>query len=328
MKRDDKLKRKIKMASLLALSMLVLSVLLSGCSSRNAESADTSNVIVAKVNNIEINKDYFDEIFDIAKTQQEETNGPEIWNHEVNGIKFIDYLKEILLNNIIDETIMLKNAADLGITASEDQVDMQIEYIKQNFESEEIYREYLKSQSITEEYVRNNIRKTLIINNLFQELTKSISVPEEELKAAYDSIKDSMYNVRASHILVEDFEEAKKILERVKTGEDFNSLAMEYSIDPSAKFNRGDLGYFGTGEMIPEFEVAAFALEPGEISDVVKTAYGYHIIKLEDKKTVTFEEVKPQLEQQMLPQYKSQYITTYFENLKEKSEIVIYKENL
>jgi len=328
MKRDDKLKRKIKMASLLALSMLVLSVLLSGCSSRNAESADTSNVIVAKVNNIEINKDYFDEIFDIAKTQQEETNGPEIWNHEVNGIKFIDYLKEILLNNIIDETIMLKNAADLGITASEDQVDMQIEYIKQNFESEEIYREYLKSQSITEEYVRNNIRKTLIINNLFQELTKSISVPEEELKAAYDSIKDSMYNVRASHILVEDFEEAKKILERVKTGEDFNSLAMEYSIDPSAKFNRGDLGYFGTGEMIPEFEVATFALEPGEISDVVKTAYGYHIIKLEDKKTVTFEEVKPQLEQQMLPQYKSQYITTYFENLKEKSEIVIYKENL
>lgn len=316
------------MASLLALSMLVLSVLLSGCSSRNAESADTSNVIVAKVNNIEINKDYFDEIFDIAKTQQEETNGPEIWNHEVNGIKFIDYLKEILLNNIIDETIMLKNAADLGITASEDQVDMQIEYIKQNFESEEIYREYLKSQSITEEYVRNNIRKTLIINNLFQELTKSISVPEEELKAAYDSIKDSMYNVRASHILVEDFEEAKKILERVKTGEDFNSLAMEYSIDPSAKFNRGDLGYFGTGEMIPEFEVAAFALEPGEISDVVKTAYGYHIIKLEDKKTLTFEEVKPQLEQQMLPQYKSQYITTYFENLKEKSEIVIYKENL
>lgn len=328
MKRDDKLKRKIRMASLLALSMLVLSVLLSGCSSRNAESADTSNVIVAKVNNIEINKDYFDEIFDIAKTQQEETNGPEIWNHEVNGIKFIDYLKEILLNNIIDETIMLKNAADLGITASEDQVDMQIEYIKQNFESEEIYREYLKSQSITEEYVRNNIRKTLIINNLFQELTKSISVPEEELKAAYDSIKDSMYNVRASHILVEDFEEAKKILERVKTGEDFNSLAMEYSIDPSAKFNRGDLGYFGTGEMIPEFEVAAFALEPGEISDVVKTAYGYHIIKLEDKKTLTFEEVKPQLEQQMLPQYKSQYITTYFENLKEKSEIVIYKENL
>lgn len=322
------MKRKIRMASLLALSMLVLSVLLSGCSSRNAESADTSNVIVAKVNNIEINKDYFDEIFDIAKTQQEETNGPEIWNHEVNGIKFIDYLKEILLNNIIDETIMLKNAADLGITASEDQVDMQIEYIKQNFESEEIYREYLKSQSITEEYVRNNIRKTLIINNLFQELTKSISVPEEELKAAYDSIKDSMYNVRASHILVEDFEEAKKILERVKTGEDFNSLAMEYSIDPSAKFNRGDLGYFGTGEMIPEFEVAAFALEPGEISDVVKTAYGYHIIKLEDKKTLTFEEVKPQLEQQMLPQYKSQYITTYFENLKEKSEIVIYKENL
>lgn len=105
-------------------------------------------------------------------------------------------------------------------------------------------------------------------------------------------------------------------------------MAVEYSIDPSAKYNRGDLGYFSTGEMVPEFELAAFALEPGEVSDLVKTSYGYHIIKVEDKKVLTFEEVKPQLEQQMLPQYKNQFLSTYFNDLKTKAEIIIYKENL
>lgn len=328
MKRDDKLNKKIRTSLLLVFSMLAVSVLLSGCSFLNTESAGTSDIVVAKVNGIEIKKDYFDEVFNIAKAQQEESNGPEIWEQEVQGKKFIDYAKETLLNNIINETILLENAADLGVTASEDQVDAQIDYIKKNFESEEKFKEYLESQHVTEEFVRNNIRKSLIINNLSQELTKSVSVPEEELQAAYNEIKDSMYSVRASHILVEDYEEAKNILERAKAGEDFNKLAVEYSIDPSAKDNRGDLGYFSAGVMVPEFEAAAFALEPGEISDVVKTDYGYHIIKVEDKKVLTFEEVKSQLEQQLLPQYTSQYLSTYFEELMEKSDIVTYKENL
>lgn len=328
MKRDDKLNRKIKISILMVFSMLAVSILLSGCSFLNTESADTSDIVVAKVNEIEIKKDYFDEIFNIAKAQQEESNGPEVWEQEVGGKKFIDYAKETLLSNIINETILLENAADLGVTASEDQVDLQIQYIKNNFESEEKYQEYLASQNITEEYVRNSIRKSLIIDNLSKEVSKSVSVPEEELRATYNAIKDSMYSVRASHILIEDLEEAKKILERVKAGEDFNKLAVEYSIDPSAKDNRGDLGYFGAGVMVPEFEMAAFSLEPGEISNLVQTDYGYHIIKVEDKKVITFEEVRPQLEQQMLPQYKSKYLSTYFEELKEKTEIVTYMENL
>lgn len=317
-----------KVSASLFFLLLSLSVILSGCSFINTDSADTSDIIVARINNIEVKKDYFDEIFNIFKIQQEEINGPEIWEHEVNGRKYIDFAKETVLDYIINETILLENAADLGVTASEEQVDQEIKQIKKDFESEEEFKEYIESQGLTEEYLRNNIRKTMILNNLSQELTKSVTVPEEELKSAYNEIKDSMYSVKASHILIEDFEEAKKILERVKAGEDFNELAVEYSIDPSAKYNRGDLGYFSTGEMVPEFETAAFALEPGEVSDLVKTSYGYHIIKVEDKKVLTFEEVKPQLEQQMLPQYKNQFLSTYFSDLKSKTEIIIYKENL
>jgi len=322
------LNKKIRTAFLLVFAMLTVSIILSGCSSLNTDSPESSEIIVAKINEIEIKKDFLDEIFNIAKVQQEEIHGPEVWDQEVEGKKFIDYAKETLLNNIINETILLKNAADLGITASEDQVNFQILYMKSSFETEEEYQDYLKSQNMTEEFVRNSIRKSYIIKNLSEELTKSLRVPEEELRTTYDAIKDSMYSVKASHILIEDYEEAKKILERAKAGEDFNKLAVEYSIDPSAKDNRGDLGYFSTGEMVPEFEIAAFELEPGEISNLVKTNYGYHIIKLEDKKVLTFEEAKPQLEQQMLPQYKSEYLSTYFEDLKAKTEIVIYEENL
>ena len=98
---------------------------------------------------------------------------------------------------------------DLGITASEDQVNFQILYMKSSFETEEEYQDYLKSQNMTEEFVRNSIRKSYIIKNLSEELTKSLRVPEEELRTTYDAIKDSMYSVKASHILIEDYEEAK-----------------------------------------------------------------------------------------------------------------------
>lgn len=319
--------KKRNLSIILILSLLVISALLTGCSSNSAPK-EAEDVIVAKVAGIEIKKDYYDDIFNIFKTQQEQNNGPEVWEKDINGKKFIDYAKEELLNNIINETILLKKAADLGIAASQEQIDAQIQYIKQNFESDEKYEEYLASQNITEEFLINDIRKRIIASNLANEVIKSVEIPEDELKAAYDSMKDHLFSVRASHILMENQEEAQKILERAKAGEDFNKLAVEFSIDPSAKDNRGDLGYFGEGSMVPEFEATAFALEPGQISDLVKTDYGYHIIKVVDRKVSTFEEVKDMLKQQMLPEKQNEYLTSYFEDLKEKTEVVKYMENL
>ena len=84
--------------------------------------------------------------------------------------------------------------------------------------------------------------------------------------------------IRCEHILVEKMSLANEILERIKKGESFSKLAQEYSIDGSRK-RGGDLGKFGRGEMVREFEQAAFALKPGEVSGLVKTAFGYHIIK-------------------------------------------------
>jgi len=112
------------------------------------------------------------------------------------------------------------------------------------------------------------------------------SVTEEEMKKAYEAEAAKISQkerIRARHILVNSEQEAKQIVERLNKGEKFDDLAKKYSLDGSKDYG-GDLGYFSEGEMVPEFSKAAFALQPGQISAPVKTDFGWHIIKLEDRK--------------------------------------------
>lgn len=112
------------------------------------------------------------------------------------------------------------------------------------------------------------------------------TVTEEEIRKAYDDEAAKVAQterLRARHILVGSEKEAQDILARLKAGEKFEDLAKKYSLDGSKDYG-GDLGYFTAGEMVPEFSKAAFALKPGEISAPVKTDYGWHIIKVEDRK--------------------------------------------
>ncbi len=117
------------------------------------------------------------------------------------------------------------------------------------------------------------------------ELNKSIS--EAEAKKFYDqqvSGAKGQEEVRARHILVETEAQAKELQERVNKGEDFVALAKAHSKDPGSKGEGGDLGYFGKGQMVPVFEETAFSLKPGEVSAPVKSQFGWHIVKLEDRR--------------------------------------------
>jgi foldase protein PrsA len=123
---------------------------------------------------------------------------------------------------------------------------------------------------------------------------KDIKVTEEEMKKYYDEYKPK---IKASHILVDDEKTANEIKAKLDKGEDFAKLAKEYSKDPGSAEKGGDLGWFGSGEMVKEFEDAAYALKAGEISKPVKSEYGYHIIKVTDKeKKKSFEEMKEEIE--------------------------------
>jgi peptidyl-prolyl cis-trans isomerase C len=121
--------------------------------------------------------------------------------------------------------------------------------------------------------------------------------------AEYSKSQPQTPEVRARHILVKTEDEAKKAEARIKAGEDFAKLAGELSTDPGSGKQGGDLGYFTKDRMVPEFGEAAFALEPGQVSAIVKSQFGFHIIKLEDKRfsqPPTFEQVKDQWKQYVI----------------------------
>jgi peptidyl-prolyl cis-trans isomerase C len=126
----------------------------------------------------------------------------------------------------------------------------------------------------------------------------------DQLLAAYETATETIQSLEefnASHILVESEKEALSILNLLKTGSDFSKLAQEKSTGPSGP-NGGQLGWFGPGQMVPEFEAAVLVLEIGRISQPVKTQFGWHLVKLNDRRVKalpTFEEMKPELVQQL-----------------------------
>jgi foldase protein PrsA len=148
-------------------------------------------------------------------------------------------------------------------------------------------------------YKNEDELKDTIRIGLLQEkaAVKDIKVTEKELKDYYDNFKPE---VKARHILVEDEKTAKEVKAKLDAGGKFEDLAEEYSKDPGSAANGGDLGWFGPGKMVPQFEEATYALEINEISAPVKSEHGYHIIQLMEKKEKgSFEEMKAELEHEI-----------------------------
>ncbi len=143
----------------------------------------------------------------------------------------------------------------------------------------------------------------------------SAAATEPEMRKVYDDATKQMKpqeEVHARHILVETETEANTILADIKKGGDFAAIAKEKSKDPGAKAEGGDLGYFTADQMVPEFSTAAFKLEKGQLSEPIKTQFGWHIIKLEDKRAKpvpTFEQVKDQIQTYVVQKAQAELIT-------------------
>ncbi|MCM3616993.1 peptidylprolyl isomerase [Sutcliffiella horikoshii] len=144
----------------------------------------------------------------------------------------------------------------------------------------------------------DQLAKTLRLSMLQEKATmEKVEITEEEIQSHYDAMKPE---IRASHILVEDQETAQEVKKKLDEGADFAELATEYSTDPGSAQNGGDLEWFGSGVMLPEFEEAAYSLEIDEISEPVESMYGFHIIKVTDKREKPpLEEIKEQVEQEV-----------------------------
>lgn len=241
----------------------------------------------------------------------------------------INMLKNTVLRQIINSQLLLQQAKNEKVKISTSDIDGEIEKIKANFSSSEAFNDALKANNLTLADLKKEIENNLMINYILNQEKNKVSISEEELSNYYNENKMTFFDpekVRARHILVTTEEEANEILLQLKEGLiSFADLAKEKSICPSAA-NGGDLGFFSKGQMVKEFEEAAFSLKPGEISNIVKTEYGYHIIKCEEKKEAhspTFEEVKENIEKILRTQKENELISALLTQLNEQANITI-----
>jgi peptidyl-prolyl cis-trans isomerase C len=211
----------------------------------------------------------------------------------------IKELKEKILDQMIDEKVLIHEAKRMKINVTRKEVQDGIEEIKKRFTKEEEYNQELARQGLTEEKFKEQVKEQLMVIKLIDQEVKAKVVPptDSEIEDFYKQHESEMVEpeqVRVRHILIKvgentDKKEALKriteILKEAKKGKtSFAELAKKYSEDPSAA-KGGDIGFFVRGQMVRKFEEVAFALNVGEISDVVETEYGYHIIQSIEKKT-------------------------------------------
>ncbi|MGD8676306.1 MAG: peptidylprolyl isomerase [Desulfobacterales bacterium] len=251
----------------------------------------------------------------------------------------VPVLRNEILDSLIDQELLYQDSQKQHMQVDNKAVDEKYDEIKKRFKTEQEFKDAIAKMDVTEAEIRSQLKKGLAIDELLKtKVVKDIQVTEEEAKKYYDEHTDQFKQaeqVKASHILIqvapdandEKKTEAKKkitvVQERLEKGEDFAAVAKESSEGPS-KSRGGDLGFFQRGQMDKSFEEAAFALEPGKVSDVVETRFGYHIIKVDEKKpatTLAFSDEKDKIEQFLKQQKTREKIESYLEGLRKNAKI-------
>ncbi|KMQ01844.1 MULTISPECIES: peptidylprolyl isomerase PrsA [Bacillus cereus group] len=193
------------------------------------------------------------------------------------------YGKQVL-NNMVMEKVLIKN-----YKVEDKDVDKKFDEMKKQYGDQ--FDTLLKQQGIKEETIKNGVRAQLA-----QEKAIEKTITDKELKDNYKP------EIKASHILVKDEATAKKVKEELGQGKSFEELAKQYSEDTGSKEKGGDLGFFGPGKMVKEFEEAAYKLKKDEVSEPVKSQFGYHIIKVTDIKEPekSFEQSKADIKKEIV----------------------------
>jgi foldase protein PrsA len=236
----------------------------------------------------------------------------------------VDQYGEAALDTLIAEKIVELESEEEEITVKESEMDEELQTIQDSYGDEEAFNEALASSGASLDSVKENIKTYLLTEKLLKD---RISISDDQIKEYFEANKDSFAQaeqVEASHILVEDEETAEEVKDKLADGGDFAELAKEYSTDTSNAESGGELGFFAKGEMVAEFDEKAFAMKAGEISEPVKTEFGYHIINVTDKKAAkeaVLEDHKEEVKDILFDQALQTEYGTWLEEQKEEYKI-------
>lgn len=256
--------------------------------------------------------------------------------------------------NIIDSLIVMKllenYAGENDIEVTSEEIDEQMQAASANYSSEEEFEDSLKSMGINRKFLENYLRSQLFSSKIYNNVTAEASVTDAEVRQYYDDNRSTQFlvpaRVEASHILaifpwVEDGSEETgegkdEALSKIKTvqdklikGEDFADLARQYSDDTSTAENGGELGFISKDQMVDEFDEALFALDVGEVSGIVETEYGFHIIKAtdyEEEYIQQFSEVKDAIDTYLLNLQKMGTWEDFIYSLIEETDIKYFTD--
>lgn len=249
-------------------------------------------------------------------------------------------IESAIVDDLITREVLFQESEKQGIKVDGKEVDQQYNMILERYPDKKKFQELLTQWNFTEDEIKSEIERSTAVQKLIKTtVADKITVADNDIKKFYDDNPEkfkSPEEVKASHILVKfdpktadkaQKEAAKKkieaVKERLKKGEDFAAVAKEISDCPSKK-NGGDLGFITKGQMVKPFEDATFALKKDEMSDIVETQFGYHIIKVFDKKpakVVEFKEVKDRLAEQLKQQKTQEQAVAYIQKLRGSAKI-------
>ena len=248
-------------------------------------------------------------------------------------------VKKEILEGLINGELLYQESQSKGIKVEEVAINEQLSTLKKRFSDEAEFKAALIKASLSEPDIRSQIKKGLAVEEFItRQFVERVTISGKEVRAYYDSHPDSFKRaeqVRASHILIKVDPQAnvlkraearkriEEIQQKLRKGGDFATVAKAFSEGPSSA-KGGDLGYFSRGKMVKPFEEAAFALRTGEVSDLVETRSGYHLIKVIDKRpetTIPYEDIKDRIEQYLRDKKVQKEVSLYVEKLKENAKV-------
>ncbi len=270
--------------------------------------------VAIRVDGEDIKKADVDFFYNIVRKQAIANAGGEeaLKNMGPTGVPLEDYIKQMVNEKMIMLHLMKKENPSLSV--KDEDVEKKLKEIEET-QGKDKLEEYLKGVEISLEEYKSVVKQSLYEEAFYADHFKKNPISEEQIKSVFVMRREEMPTHHAKHILVETEEEAKAILKDLEAGKDFGEIAKEKSKDPGSAARGGDLGFNAPNLFVPEFADALKKLEVGQISDPVKTQFGYHIIKLEEKKE-NYEDFKEQIQAQMEKESYNMYILGVFKKAK------------
>lgn len=289
--------------------------------------------VIAKVNGDTISRDEFE---DAVHSLEARNGGPVPTDRR-------DEILRGVLDQLVTYHLLEQEAVAKKVVVPDTELNSHLDQIKKQFPDEAAFQKALAAQGTSEPKLKENIKTSLMVTEVLQEeVGPKVSVTDKDVSDFYAANQASFAEgeaVRASHILIavpknataEQKAAAKTkaegLLKQIKGGADFAALAKANSDDPGSAARGGDLGFFEKGQMVPSFDQAAFALKPGQISGLVESPFGYHIIKVTDRRpprTPPLTEVSTDIKNFLTNQARQKETTKLVAQLRQKSKIEIF----